>query len=52
MKSFLSILAVALLVNNSSAVSIRDLGDLDLPTLVDENDVHQDKAIIAQQKKL
>ena len=46
MKSIISVLAVALLVNNSSAVSIRDLGDLDLPTLVDENDVHQDKLII------
>ena len=46
MKSIISIVAVALLVNNSAGIKIKDLGDLDLPTLVDENDVHQDKEII------
>lgn len=52
MKSILSILAVAMLLNNSQAMKIRDLGELDLPTLTDENDVVQDKKIIVEQKKL
>ena len=48
MKSIISILAVALLLNNSEAMKIKDLGELDLPTLTDENDVSQDKKIIAE----
>ena len=52
MKSIISIVAIALLLNNSQAVKIRDLGELDLPTLTDESDVLQDKKIIVEQKKL
>ena len=47
MKSIFSILAVALLLNNSQALQLKDIGELDLPTLTDESDVAQDKKIIA-----
>ena len=34
-------------IDKVATVKIKDLRDLDLPTLVDENDVVQDKKIIA-----
>ena len=50
MKSYLALAVIALLLTNSltEAVSVKskDLGDLDLPTLVDDNDVILDKKII------
>ena len=39
MKSIIKLLTVALLLNNSQAIKQKDLGDLDLPTLTDENDI-------------
>ena len=43
MKSYLALAVIALLLNNSLTEAIKvqskDLGDLDLPTLVDDNDV-------------
>ena len=48
MKSIISIAVVALLMNNSEAMKLKDIGELDLPTLTDENDVVEDKKIIAE----
>ena len=45
MKSIAKLVAVALLLNNSLAIKQKYLGELELPTLVDENDVAQDKAL-------
>ena len=38
-----SALAVALLMTNTQAIRIRDIGDLDLPEIKDENDIQLDK---------
>ena len=46
-----NILLVALLVNDSSAIRIRD-DDLDLPVLQDQHDLAQDKKILEKQKDL
>ena len=35
-------------VNQNSAVRQKDLGELELPTLTDENDVAQDKKLVDQ----
>ena len=39
---------LALLINDTSAIKIKDLGDLDLPPLVNEADSLADKSILAQ----
>lgn len=39
--------AIALLINDASAVRISDIGDLDLPPLVNEADAIADKTILA-----
>ena len=41
----MKLFALALLVASSSALRVRDLGDLELPTLTDENDVAIDKKL-------
>ena len=45
------IATIALLMSSSQALRVRDLGDLDLPEMVDENDVKIDKQVEAETKK-
>ena len=46
----MGIVLVALL--GAQAIKMRDLGDLDLPPLRDENDISQDKKILAQTESI
>ena len=46
MKSIIRLMTVALFLNNGAAIRQKDLGDLDLPTLTDENDIAQDKKLV------
>lgn len=46
MKLMIKLITIGLLLNDSSAVRQKDLGELDLPTLTDENDVAQDKKLV------
>ena len=44
-------IVVALLVNNNQAIRVRDIGDLELPALKDDNDVKLAQDIEDQAKK-
>ena len=46
----MAIVLVALL--GAQAIKMKDLGDLDLPPLRDENDISQDKQILAETQKI
>ena len=46
----MGIVLVAIL--GAQAIKMKDLGDLDLPPLRDENDIMQDKQILAQSQKI
>ena len=43
---------VLLLVNNIQAIKVRDIGDLDLPELKDDNDIKIEKDIEDMSKKI
>jgi len=42
---------VLLLVNNIQAIKVRDIGDLDLPELKDDNDIKIEKDLEEMAKK-
>ena len=48
MKTF----SVILLALGTQALKIKDLGDLDLPPIKDENDLLQDRLILAEKEKI